>query len=156
MRETDLLEELAAAHMNLTPHHLDFLNGQGIARRSLYDFEDDRLAGHFGVDRVQLRRDGGYQLDNAGDHALILAVRDGVELVDLLALRSDRQEHWGLRLGVGTILGPGSVERAEAFGTPQVFWPTPWEWLRADCTGSVLLSLKPSPKESTAEVRDVA
>lgn len=136
----NLHDELVRAHGNVRRHHLEQLYAAGVARRSLFDFEDGRLAGHFGILRVELHDNGTYEPAAAGVGVLVFPAHGrGDDIDDLIALRSDAPDQWWLRFGTPPILGQGAVELAIHLDHPLILHGTPWGWLRGGCAGAVVL-----------------
>lgn len=61
-------------------------------------------------------------------------------LADIIAWSPEKPREWYfLRKEVGLVLGEKSMFMASMFGEPLILHRTPFDWLKADCAGCVLL-----------------
>lgn len=126
-RIVELVREMIAAQAD---HRVD-----GILERHGVDDLDVRL--HCGLARI--RTTGRfYEPAIDGDHAIIVPVMDGDELVDLIAFDPRRPTEWFARLDSEPLLGASALSD-QLLGKPlHIFW-SPLTWLQASCDGVVIL-----------------
>jgi hypothetical protein len=62
-------------------------------------------------------------------------------VIDLVAFRPDQPGYWALRLGLATVLGAVQLQDADA--DPVIVHFDVMDWLRAGCSGIVLLTSDP-------------
>jgi hypothetical protein len=88
-----------------------------------------------GICRVEFDASGHYQPDPHGLPALVVAVVEGGELVDLAAIRG---EQVAARLGLGAALGLDVIDRARWEGRTLCLFASIWSWL-SDPRGTYLI-----------------
>lgn len=99
--------------------------------------------GLIGVARVSISGDL-FDYDEAGKVHIVLPVSDDGELVDLVAFDPINPDDWALKTGNGTALGESRIiDALDKQGWPDAkaleLFPTPLEWLRADCRGACIV-----------------
>ena len=135
MTSVDLIGELECTTQQTAAKR--WFQGEGVPRPMLTTCLG--IDGMFGVSRVRTYQDGSYEPAEDGVGAIIIGVIEYDELVDLLAFRTTDPSRWWLRLGLAVYLGEEKVDYAAFMGTSLRLFSTPLSWLRAGCTGSVIL-----------------
>jgi len=135
----NLLTEFAVAVNGMTAATDGYLKSLGVPEYLLYGG-----ASHVGVTRAELSDEGTYQPFDAGVQVLVSPVgiqgEDGWDvIVDLVAFRARDPSRWWYRTGVGRLLNPEGVRRAEHFGAILPVWSSPMSWLRSGAQGVVIL-----------------
>lgn len=129
-----LERELARAFFRLPVAAVQLLGAMGVPMAFV-----GRLTGAMAIGRarVAIEGDGRWQHSEEGEGRLVLAVREGGELVDLVALSSGNPDSWALRNGSGWVLGYdllADVAAGPPGGRLRVFG-NPIEWMRHEGAG---------------------
>lgn len=101
-------------------------------------------AGDLGVGMVSLSGDGALWAPEGPDRRLLLGVREGGELVDVLALSSTCRDEWAARTGQARLLGFDQWEEASRAVLADRrarlrVHATPFDWLAAGGNGICVL-----------------
>ncbi len=127
MTGPDLMRELISGQAD--PRVDEFLERHGVT-----DI-DARL--HCGLDKIQTNGEF-YEPDPDGDHAIIVPVMDGDELVDLIAFDLPQPDRWWLRRGDTCLLGAAALDHLYLGAELQVR-RNPLSWLQNHTEGCVVL-----------------
>ncbi|NBW12170.1 MAG: hypothetical protein EBR82_29485 [Caulobacteraceae bacterium] len=95
--------------------------------------------------RVTIGKGGLFDFDDGGAPALLLAVREAGEVIDVCAVQSARPDEWALLRGEGLVLGHRALLRC-VLGIDDVLpvFGTPLAWLVAGGAGICVLDWAPS------------
>jgi hypothetical protein len=79
-----------------------------------------------------------------GERALVLPIvsPESGDIIDLAAFRPETPRSTWLFTGAGRFLGDEAIRESEHFGKPLEIRETPLDWLKARCTGLVILDWK--------------
>lgn len=133
----DLEYELACRCAEMPRSALDLLAAMGVDARFALALNS---AGSLAVGKMTIEADGARWTPGGPDQRLLLAVREGGGLVDVLALSSSCRNEWALRRGDGVMLGfdlwaqaqCGAIDRLRVFSTP-------FDWMAAQGEGICVL-----------------
>ncbi len=147
MNPVNLQAEWLSAARRVETRHIDWLEAQGVDRRSLYLGTPYGLpcgAAMFGVADIEPMSDGLYQPLVGGQRAIVM--RTGIvgqhydtEPTDLVAFLPDNPAKWWRRLGYDALIDERAAFDASWGEEPITVHSTPLDWLRAGCTGCVVL-----------------
>lgn len=147
MKSADLEAELTAAVSAVTRSDRDALHAAGVPEAVITD-------GLVGTARIELDHGRLYRPNPDADNWAFITpvrtygiltpespehaetVRSGA-LIDLIAWDPEFPRQWVLRAGLAG--WAGAVEPQYLGPDPVPIWRTPYDWLRSDCTGLVLL-----------------
>jgi hypothetical protein len=149
----DLKTELSAAGLATNPLHLRRLLGLGVPMITLAN-PCHRRPAQWGVIRARAGEDGLYLPGEGDAHVVLPVVMDG-DLVDIVAFRPSAPSEWMLRTGLGWALGLHRGLEPYTWGEPAVVRESPLDWMRADCTGLVVLDFAAPERRSLRCIRKI-
>lgn len=97
----------------------------------------DRL--RFGVHAITPSNDGTFGLSETGVRAVILAIAEYGDVLDLVAWPCVDPSRWWLRFRNADILGGDVLHHAAWTGGTVALFPTPWAWLQAAGRGVCII-----------------
>lgn len=98
----------------------------------------------FGVARIETHKSGFYEPFDRGQIAIVQSCARCPEpyspdVIDLVAWLPGNPGQWWVRIGCAPVLDLDEIDRAAFFGTALTVHGTPLDYLRAGCTGTVIL-----------------
>ena len=132
----DCYAEFLAALRAMKNHHVEALAKAGVGLAELLGVD------WVGVARILIDDDDIYHPSEDGRPAVIVAVWDMEEIVDLVAFRLDDEGHFWRRRALLGLLGLPIAEWCAEFDWPLSIYTSPLSWLRHGGAGVCVLDTK--------------